>query len=656
MTFKDIAVKNFMMNMKKYFSYFLCSSFSIMVFFIYSTLLFNNILTKKNDLSMLSLIFDISMTAVALFSVFFINYAHSAFIKSRYKEFGVYLTLGMTSKDIRKIILFENIIVILSSLVMGLVSGLIFSRLFQMVVIKLLDLTGIGYYLSYKSFILTISVFAFIFAGVIASSRFATRKLEISQLLMQSKQSEGSTKNSILPGLLGVFMVLSSLVILYIISHDKKLNSNIIIILGYLSYSFIGVYLTISRFGRTVLGLMHRRDEYYYKNLLTLTEVNYKFSQNKKIIFVLSILSSMIIYFVASPFALLNQAKTISGMSQINNLEFAEIGGINSISSAKLEEILKKAKTPVEGQKTLEFIQLKYPKGNDKYDVLQSKPIISQTSYNQMTPWEKIQVPKGQLVNLITAWEPGFHGMVPSDKVTLVSGANSFDFIVKDSYFSKWITGVSVFPSSSGVVLNDQDYAQIKAKIGLQNIGVVHIINFKDWEKTESVVTELTNTLAETNSKNVTLNKDASKLFKPASRIIVFKGLKQGYSLFLFVSTIMGLLFFIAAGSVLFFKQYTEINNEKAKFHKLYKLGISSKEITRLISRELKLSFFAPLVLGSIMGYSFMYFTTFLVGGGDIIKDFILTATGVVVIYFFFQVVFYLITKKKYVGEILESL
>jgi putative ABC transport system permease protein len=272
-----------------------------------------------------------------------------------------------------------------------------------------------------------------------------------------------------------------------------------------------------------------------------------------------------------------------------------------------------------------------------------------------MTHWAKIEVPKGQLINLITAWEPGYHGIVPSSTVNLMSGSNTFEFKVKDSYAAKWLTGANVYPSSSGIVLNNEDYAKIKAEIGLQNVGIIHIINFKDWEKTESAAEELKKALNEANN-SAAISKDTAKLFKPVSRITAFKSLKQGYSLFLFVTTIMGILFFIAAGSVLYFKQYTEINSAKVKFYKLYKLGTSDKEITGIISKELKLTFFVPLVLGAIMGYSFMYLMTFLVGGGYIIKDFMINATAVVVIYFLFQVVFYLITKRKYVGEILESL
>jgi hypothetical protein len=91
----------------------------------------------------------------------------------------------------------------------------------------------------------------------------------------------------------------------------------------------------------------------------------------------------------------------------------------------------------------------------------------------------------------------------------------------------------------------------------------------------------------------------------------------------------------------------------KAKFYKLYKLGISRKEASGIIARELKLTFFTPMVLGAIMGYEFIYLMTYLVGGQEVIKEFMMNATLIVIGYFLFQTVFYFFTKRKYTREVL---
>lgn len=655
MTFKDVAIKNFKAQIKKYLSYFFCSSFSIMIFFMFSTLIFNDILKIKDDNNRISIIFNTSMITVALFSVFFINYAHTAFINSRFREFGVYMTLGMTKKDVRKIILMENVFIIAASLFTGLVSGVIFSRLFQMIVIKLLELDGITYSLNYKSFLITIILFAAIFTIVIGLSRHATRKLEISELLKQARKGGSKTNYSILPGIIGICLIILSFIILYVITNDKSLTGNITFVLLYISVSFLGVYMVIAHLGRTIMALMKKNKKTYYKNILTSTEIYHKFDQNKKVIFILSILSAMIIFFVASAFALKSQSIKISGMSQPNHIEFVSVQGINKISGSELGEVIKSKGISIENQKEVEFLSLEFTSGFDKYDLIHSKPIISQSTYNTLMD-SSLSVPKGQAVNIITAWEPGFHGIEPESKISFKYGSNTFDYKVKESIHGKWINGPTAYPSSSGIVLNDEDFAKLKQKVELQSVGTIHIINFNDWRKTEDVVNRLKSKLVELNKQNHVISKYSENLLTMTSRIEVYKSLKQGNSLFTFVSVVMGLLFFIAAGSVLYFKQYTEMSSAKEKFYKLYKLGISEKETVGIISRELRFTFFTPLVLGGILGYSFMYYMNFLVGGGEVVKDFMVSATVIVALYFVFQVFFYLITKRKYTIEILESL
>ena len=72
----------------------------------------------------------------------------------------------------------------------------------------------------------------------------------------------------------------------------------------YMAVAFLGVYLSISKLGNLIIHLI-KKSKYYYKNILSITELYHKFNQNKKIIFVLSVLSTMTIFLVASPFSLI---------------------------------------------------------------------------------------------------------------------------------------------------------------------------------------------------------------------------------------------------------------------------------------------------------------------------------------------------------------
>ena len=76
---------------------------------------------------------------VILFCTFFIFYAQNSFIKFRKKEFGLFMVLGMTIQNIQRIIFLENGLIAIISLITGLVSGTIFSKLFYLVIIKIIE-------------------------------------------------------------------------------------------------------------------------------------------------------------------------------------------------------------------------------------------------------------------------------------------------------------------------------------------------------------------------------------------------------------------------------------------------------------------------------------------------------------------------------------
>lgn len=609
---------------------------------------------------MISMLFYIALTALTVFSIFFINYAHSSFMKSRGKEFGVYLTLGMDYDYLKQFVNIENAVIILSSFAAGIVSGVVFSRLFQMVVLDLLNIKGVKYSLNYKSFALTAFVFVFIFLIVIVLGNLEIRKLDAADLFKEPRRKEKESKNSFAFGIIGIVITLLSVIMLVVIAKNEKLNGNTGVVISYFILSFAGIYMIIAYIGPVIMGFI-RGSNYYYKNILYITEIDHKFGEMKKIIFVLTILSAMTITLVASPFALYSLSEKIAQMNQPDHIEFAQIGNINKLTQNEYKNIINNSNdnANVESMRDTQFISLQLIGDNDKYDIIKSKPIVSQKNYNSITGCS-VKLKKGEALNVITAWQPGYHGIIPLKNITFTDGLKKFSFVVKNSARGKWIASSSgmsqgTYCSDSGIVVSDEDYNYIKNNVLSSCIGVFHGVKFKDWKKTDNISYKLTDAL---NKKNVQLPKDEKKIcpfFQVFSIVKNYEALKRGYSFFIFVTTVMGILFFIASGSVLFFKHFTEISDDKKRFYKLYKIGMNEKETSSVIAKELRVSFFLPLILGSVLGYSYIYLLAYMFGGGDIIEKFMFYVTIVVIAYFLFQTAFYYITKNKYTNEVIKN-
>ncbi len=600
---------------------------------MYTTMLFNDDLRDSEQMELLLYVFPITLVAIGAFSVFFINYAHRTFIKGRNKEFGIFMSLGMNEKDIHKLVLFENILIGTGSMIVGIVIGSLLSRLFQMVVLALMELDNIKFQLSWESYALTIGVYVIIFGIVILETSMKMKKMSIGVLLKEARFREGEEyrKRDTILGILGFAIMIIGVCSVAVIASNDKWNSNPLILGIYMILSFWGLYLAISHGGNFVIHRF-KVGKNYYKNLVSITQIHQKFNQNKKIIYILSILSTMTIFLVASPVALVRLSEDIALMDPYN-LEIMEGENAYSISDEELKEkfeqyeITKELNLPF----LLGHIQLE---GSDQ---MMEKPIMAVSDYEQIIG-KSISLDEGVAIHYILDWTPGLHGVEPGKTYDILAGESKISVTMKDSTRSSW--NMVAFGNDGIIVMNDKDYAKLETSCTEESQYYYHGMQFKDWKNSQKTVEALKEQVNE------------SAAYPINSTITGYNDLKKGYSVFLFVTTVLGILFFVASGSVLYFKQFAEIGEMKKSFYQMYKIGITKKEISRIVSKELLIIFYIPLVFGSYMGMSLIYLMTFIVGGDDVIKPFIQTASCVVILYFFLQSIFYFITKRRYMMEL----
>src|SRR5690606_10398894 len=110
MTFRQLAYHNVLQSRRSYAAFFLASVFSVMVFFVYSMFIFHP-LFKEDGLQELAVRgMFIAEIVLYIFTLFFLFYSMSAFLQARSKEFGILMHLGMTKKQLNKMIFFETMI------------------------------------------------------------------------------------------------------------------------------------------------------------------------------------------------------------------------------------------------------------------------------------------------------------------------------------------------------------------------------------------------------------------------------------------------------------------------------------------------------------------------------------------------------------------
>lgn len=76
----------------------------------------------------------------------------------------------------------------------------------------------------------------------------------------------------------------------------------------------------------------------------------------------------------------------------------------------------------------------------------------------------------------------------------------------------------------------------------------------------------------------------------------------QYYTPVLFVGLFIGIVFFVSAGSFLYFRLYSDMNTDVEKFKMIYKLGLTKKELKKMIYQQVGILFFTPIVVSFIHG------------------------------------------------------
>ena len=124
MLFK-LSFKNIIKSIKDYAIYFFTLTLGVGIFYVFNALdsqtamLNLNASTKMIAKTLVSILSGVSIF-VSIILAFLIIYASRFLIKRRNKEFGIYLTLGMSKRKISIILFLETLFIGIISLVVGL--------------------------------------------------------------------------------------------------------------------------------------------------------------------------------------------------------------------------------------------------------------------------------------------------------------------------------------------------------------------------------------------------------------------------------------------------------------------------------------------------------------------------------------------------------
>ena len=205
MLFK-ISLKNIRKSLKDYTVYFFTLILGVAIFYVFNAIDSQSVMldVRENMMDIIKLMNNM-LSGVSVFVScilgFLIIYASRFLIKRRNKEFGIYLTLGMSKRKISAILFFETLLIGIVSLVAGLVIGTILSQFMSVIVANMFDadMTKFKFIFSMKACVKTLIYFAIMYVLVMIFNTFSISRCKLIDLLNAGKKTEKVTmKNPII--------------------------------------------------------------------------------------------------------------------------------------------------------------------------------------------------------------------------------------------------------------------------------------------------------------------------------------------------------------------------------------------------------------------------------------------------------------------------
>jgi len=274
MLFK-LALKNIKKSVKDYTIYFFTLVVGVIVFYVFNALDSQTAMLSVSEstreiINMLNMFLNGVSAFVAIILGGLIIYAGNFLIKRRKKEFGVYLTLGMSKRRMSMILLTETIIIGILSLVIGLVLGTALSQFMSVIVANIFeaDMSRFTFVFSADAAIKTGIYFGIMYLVVMIFNTVSVGKARLIDLLYGAKKEEKlRLRNPIVCFLLFIVAAAALAVDYYTVTvrlNDIHSGTGLIIILAVGAVSTFLVFWSVSG---SILYIVTKMKGYYFKRL-----------------------------------------------------------------------------------------------------------------------------------------------------------------------------------------------------------------------------------------------------------------------------------------------------------------------------------------------------------------------------------------------------
>lgn len=567
-----IVKMNFKNNIKTYGLYIISMVFAVAMYYNYWNLYYNPQVLASRELSVYIQSTAITSTLfMVIFLIFFIMYSSNFFLNEKKREIGLYALMGIDNYKIAGIFASEGLLLGFLSLILGLILGIGFSKLFMMILAKvaILDIV-FKFNISTKALSTTVITFLIIFLLTFLKGYINIIKMNLIDLINANKKEEIEPKLNYFKGILAIVI----LALAYIISIGYwEVNFFIVLNIAVL-FVIIGSYLFFGSFLTIIIKRFTKNKKFLYTNnrMVYLTNIYFRIKDNFRTLAAVTVLIT----------ACITALGTVSSMKYFVSENYQTEFPYSVSFIEEVEEDKKIIDDIIEKNNYKKILDEKvYHMVVDDYTVL------SFSNFKKLQEDLKIEKNKNFLSK--SKLEDDEIGFVdgPNTMLSMLGTPEDMDFngeLYKIAGRMKAPT-LGTYFTKELVIVSDNIYDKLK-------------LNNEELKFNGIILDDEANIDFE--GLTMEIAKALNKELKFFTKYMVSVTRYALVGIVYFLGFFMAFVWMFATGSILYFKILSESFKDKEKFRILKNIGITDEEIKTTVKKQIGLLYKSPFILGLV--------------------------------------------------------
>lgn len=649
-------------NRSMYVPYILTCTGMILMFYLISFLSDNTTVGSISGGEEMQMILSLGTGIIGTFSLIFLFYTNSFLMRRRKKEFGLYNILGMGKWNLGRILVWECLIIAGISLAAGLGVGILFSKLSELLMIRILGgESGFSFSISWKSVGNTVFLFGVIFLILLIHGLGQIRLSNPVELLRSENVGEKPPKANWILAILGAVFLFGGYYMA--VTIEDPITALMLFFVAVILV-IIGTYLLFIAGSVVLCRILQKNKRYYYKtnHFISVSSMVYRMKRNGAGLASICILSTMVLVMISSTVCLYIGTEDSLRSRYPRNI-VVDTYSMDEANTSRMQEAIGnvleeygEAETNVlhyqylsftgfvnGGQILLDPDQISYTLS----DVGNFRQIfvVSLADYNQLMGTEKVLNPDEVLVYSTKS-------DYTEDSVSL-EGVGTWK--VKEHVSDYVDNGTDSMQITSSVFLFVPDIQMIRETVSSMAALNSKIQYFEhdyhgfDLSCDEERQAEIAD-IIQADAAGFQAEEGGFPRVIVESVAAQRAGFYALYGGLFFLGVLLGIVFLVGAVLIMYYKQVTEGYEDQKRFEILQKVGMTKREIRKSINSQILTVFFLPLLTAGVhVGFAFPMIYKMLFMFNLTNRPLLIGVTaGCYLIFALFYIVVYRITSRSY--------